>query len=447
MKAYKSGKRGFKAPYIPIVSVFLIFIFFSECSPTEPDNKLELTLEDVSCTEAWLKVNGETGSEITLNRDDKEVQRFTLTTSPQTVYDNSLLPNKTYTYQAFIQPFNQSQIASNEITVTTLDTTSHDFTWQTFTFGGEKGSSSFYDCAIISENNIWCVGEIFLEDTYTYDSLGNWIEPYNAVHWNGNEWELKRIYYYENGLNSWGPIGTIYAFNQNDIWFGLNIHWNGQAYEHPITNTSAFWGWSINKFWGTSSNDLYAVGNNGNIAHYQNGVWTKIESGTELPIRDIWGDFNVKTNRYEILSIAAEVDVNRGSKVLRIDGSAVTEESNKGMSWDVGGLWFKSGSKYYIAGAGIHYKHSLNDSIWNRYPQGLVTNYVGYGIKGGNINDVFATGSFLEIAHFNGVSWHNYSDKISSPSGAVGRMSIKGNLIVTVGGEGRSALVVIGRRN
>ena len=53
---------------------------------------------------------------------------------------------------------------SNELTVTTMDTTSHNFTWQSWTFG-DIGSSVLYDVAIINENNIWAVGEINIADT------------------------------------------------------------------------------------------------------------------------------------------------------------------------------------------------------------------------------------------------------------------------------------------
>lgn len=60
---------------------------------------------------------------------------------------------------------------------------------------------------------------------------------------------------------------------------------------------------------------------------------------------------------------------------------------------------------------------------------------------------MFAVGDFLEIAHFNGVSWHNYLDEISSPNGGLGRITVKGNMMVTVGSEGSIALVVVGKRN
>ena len=69
-----------------------------------------------------------------------------------------------------------------------MDTTSHNFTFEMITFGGQIGSSVLFDVAIINENNIWAVGEIWIADT---SQLG--YTKYNAVHWDGNSWELKRI--------------------------------------------------------------------------------------------------------------------------------------------------------------------------------------------------------------------------------------------------------------
>ena len=149
--------------YILLLSVILfsLLISFSCHGPTEPNNNLSLTIENVSCTEAWIKVTGETGSELVLSRDDKEVQKFILTTSSQTVYDDSLLPNKTYTYQVV-----SNNKTSNNITVTTLDTTSNDFTWQTYTFGDPgAGSSILNDIAIVNDTLAYAVGEVYLNDS------------------------------------------------------------------------------------------------------------------------------------------------------------------------------------------------------------------------------------------------------------------------------------------
>jgi len=53
---------------------FLFFLFTLSCNTTDPpDKELSLSFEDVSCTEAWIQVSGETGSEVILNRDDKDL--------------------------------------------------------------------------------------------------------------------------------------------------------------------------------------------------------------------------------------------------------------------------------------------------------------------------------------------------------------------------------------
>jgi hypothetical protein len=198
------------------IFLLIIFLILYSCNTTEPTKQnLELGFEDASCTEVWLKVTGEIGSEITLNRDNKEVQKFTLSSSPQTIRNDSLNPNTTYNYRI------TSNGEESTAEAVTLDTTSHNFTWQTWTFGGQAGSCTLYDVAIINENDIWAVGEI-----YMLDSLGQPDPlPYNAVHWNGKDWELKRIQFYtfcgQQHTGSY-PTKSIFAFNPNDIWIGMD---------------------------------------------------------------------------------------------------------------------------------------------------------------------------------------------------------------------------------
>ena len=266
--------------------IFLAGLFFLSCNTTEPENKpvdFEFAAEDASCTEAWLtlKVNDIAGAKV--YRGDSLIFNLTQQSIDTTLYDEGLLPNNVYKYHTTIQLYNNSNAVTKELTIQTMDTTSHNFTWQIYTFG-EHSSSVLYDVAIIDENNIWAVGEIYMKD-----SLGQ-PDPtfYNIVHWNGQSWELKKILY-KGGIWS---IRTLFAFNENDIWFsGYMRYYNGQFIELPIPNI--LMGWQINKIWGTSSSDLYVVGNGGNIAHYDgsplaNG-WQKIESGTTTSIKNVWG--------------------------------------------------------------------------------------------------------------------------------------------------------------
>ncbi|MCZ7616344.1 MAG: hypothetical protein M5T52_23010 [Ignavibacteriaceae bacterium] len=262
-----------------IISLSLLLQACNTTDPPPPDGEkatLELKLEDVSCIEAWIELtttNLQLPATITLEQinpaGDTTSHIAILNTQDSLLYIDSLLPNQTYKFHTTIQAYN---LTSNELSVTTMDTTSHNFTFETFTFGGTAGSSVLYDVAIINENNIWAVGEIYVADTSQ-----NGYTMYNAVHWDGNQWELKRILY--DG-NIW-TIKTIFAFNQNDIWFSAFVRYDGQKFiELPISPILT--GWSINKIWGSSSRNLYVVGNNGNIVFYNGTSWSRIESGTEL---------------------------------------------------------------------------------------------------------------------------------------------------------------------
>src|SRR5690606_20129795 len=264
----------------------LLLLCTTSCNTTEPPDKTVLTLklEDVSCTEAWITLttnNLQLPATLNLLKDNTITKTINLQAADTLLYIDSLLPNQKYKFHSVIQSINHS---SNEISVTTMDTTSHDFTWQTWTFG-EHSNSVLFDVAILG-NEIWAVGEIYLND-----SIGNPDNNfYNLIKWNGISWNLERVYYNYQGTNFLAPLRSIYSFSKNDVWVGSNqpMRWTGTTWEKWDLLSNIWEGW-INKIWGNSSSDLYVVGNNGNIAHWNGSNWTKIESGTDVNLRDISG--------------------------------------------------------------------------------------------------------------------------------------------------------------
>ncbi|NOX37744.1 MAG: glucosyl transferase, partial [Calditrichaeota bacterium] len=142
-------------------------------------------------------------------------------------YDSGLLPNQNYTYQARLLQDGKALARSNILNLTTLDTTSHDFAWEIIEFPSPYGSGALYDVAIIDENNIWAVGEIYA------DSAQPWL-PYNAVHWDGERWNLKRIqfrYFCNQPETFSAPAKSVLAFGPNDIYIAAGsqlAHWNGE---------------------------------------------------------------------------------------------------------------------------------------------------------------------------------------------------------------------------
>lgn len=416
-------------------------LFLKSCNTTEPPPNgqkptLELTLEDVSCIEAWIQLkttNLQLPTTITLKQynlsGDSLSQNFLLNTQDSLLYIDSLLPNQTY---KFVTTIEQSNNKSNELSVTTMDTTSHNFTFETFTFGGTAGSSTLYDCAIISPENIWCVGEIYVADTSI-----NGYTMYNAVHWDGSDWNLKRILY----DGSIWTITTIFAFSENDIWFSAFVRYDGQNFiEMPIP--AILMGWRPNKIWGSSSSDLYVVGNNGNIVHYNGQSWQRIESGTELNINDIWGDYNDKTGEYEILAVASNVNTSTERTIIKIYNNTSRIISSSPIQWSLRTVWFMPSRRYYVAGSGVYEKHNLTENEWRNNTLDITTFYTNR-IRGNDVNDVVGIGAFGDFVHFNGSGWKVNYQEPELNYGSYLSLDIKEELVVAVGLEYDQAVIQI----
>ncbi len=437
-----------KTSLLVFFAVLLTFVLHSckkdNLIPPEQQPQLSLTLEDVSCTEVWLKLTTANISlpvNVEILKDDNPVRTITLTSADSILYIDSLLPNKTYSFTSIIQSNTQS--IKHSISLATLDTTSHDFTWQSWTFGGDAGGCVLYDVAIIDDNDIWAVGEIYLLDTLGQpDPL-----PYNAVHWDGIEWKLNRIPYYYQGQPYYHPIKSIFAFSINDVWFCGNgvVHWNGSQFI-PISVPANVWGsYQMNKLWGTSSNDLYAVGNNGSIAHYNGHSWTKIESGTNLNINDIYGAYNERTSQYEILAPASNVLQSLDRDLLSINGYSVTHLLTEPINGTISTSWFIPDRIYLIGGDGIFKKSNFADSLWEIKHRGI-TIYYTYCIRGTSINNIALIGAYGDVLHFNGYDFKSFISQ-TRINGNLYSVDIKNNIIAAVGVDNIKAVITIGERN
>lgn len=424
--------------------VFFIFIilsrFFQSCNTTEPppppDGEkptLELTLEDLSCTEAWITLkttNLQLPTTIQLKQDSTVTQDLVLSNADTLIYIDSLLPNKSYQYQtsSIEQPS-----TSNELSVTTMDTTSHDFTFETFTFG-DISNSYLFDVAIISENNIWAVGEIRIADT---SSIG--YTKYNAVHWDGSEWTLRKIYYYGSCSAVMYPeLRAIWAFSGDNIALtnGGSIGWfDGDTVNLDCGMNSLLTG-SINKIWGTSSDDLYVVGNNGNIVHYYGVIWQKIESGTDVDFLDVWG-----TPDGNIVWVSGR-DLNKTVliKIEDQEANIVFEEHypwqiQKGkISGGISSIWTDNENYLYATTPITVYRCLSNTNGEGKeiYPY---EDYLYGGtirIRGTGVNNIFTSGSNSSILHYNGYSWKRY-EQFYDVNTYLYSSDTKGNLFVAVG--------------
>jgi hypothetical protein len=427
-----------------VLAFVLLFLAFS-CNTTEPpvngNAALHFQAVGASCTEVWIEVKlapGASPRTLTLQRDSLTILTTALTGTDTLIVDEGLLPNRQYTY-TLTRP---NGLFTDRLTaaITTMDTTSHDWVFDQPVLLGEGSSSVLYDCQIVSADPdsllVLAVGEI-----YYSDSSQSFL-PFSVASWNGQTWQLKRLYY--NGTNIITAIRGIWVAGPNDIWLaaGSVFHWDGVSSQAQLSfsrlalpDPNA----TIEKLWGSPDVGLYGVGNAGTIVHRDlNGTWRRVESGTGLPIMGIHGA-RKENGGYEILCVSADPNIPGHSQVLAIENTAVREMATNPL-WEPWGIWFVPGRRYLHAGDGLWEAHVPNGP-WVR--NGQLPAQFKTSIDGQGFNDIVVGGAFWLLVHWNGVNWQSYFPRTS---GSFTSVDIKDDLIIAVGGTGNRALVIQGRR-
>jgi len=320
------------------------------------------------------------------------------------------------------------------------DTTSHNFSWTIDTIGTRN--SYLKDVAIINENDIWAVGEIHTDETDRYDSLGVWQPPFNAVHWDGNEWELLRIPAVTNwGAQSRGPMLAVSAFASDDVWIfsqaGSYAYWNGSKWESKYVSERVG---SITKIWGTSSQDMYFVGTNGNITHYDGQSWQRLESGTTTDINDIWGTVDAETGHKTILCPVSARFQYEEFRLLAITDTGIVDTLCWSLDKVLMSVWFDQSTPIFVAGSGLF---MYKDKSWNEIPD--VPMYRTLRVRGSSWNNVFVTGVFGLLLHYNGSTWQEYPE-LAFENGELNGLSVTDNLIVATGQIGNRGIIITGKK-
>jgi len=321
------------------------------------------------------------------------------------------------------------------------DTTSHNFTWTTYSFG-DGNASILKDVCIINENDIWAVGEI-----HVLDSSGRY-NPHNAVHWDGQKWELKKIPVKIFNTNSFiiSTLQSVFAFAPNDVWTtdgGEVIRFNGQSWGEwkflfDDLNDTTFGG--IRQFWGSSNTDLWGVGKKGNIFYYDGINWQRIESGTHTNINDIWGVLDRATGQTTILAVVSDRYYVGEYRLLSIALNGIADTLNWTLSRRLHSTWFDINSPIFVSGSGLR--------VWkvDQWEEILIPNYFSTRVRGSALNNIFVVGAFGLCVHYNGSSWQTYEDLMMA-TGSFEGLAVSDNLMVTVGYVDNHDVLVMGRRN
>ena len=427
-----------------LISYFFFLASFLSCEKsTAPVNnpRVALTAEYVGVTEAELLLqtrNIESNTQYQLFRDDSLISNGNLIQADITITDTLLLPAHDYTYKAQLIKDGKAAAYSQQLQITTMDTTSHKFQLERIEIPSPSGSGALNDVAIVNDNDIWAVGEIYA------DSAQPWL-LYNAVHWVGFQWELKRIKTNACGGVDYPSIKAVFAFSHNDVLFahtdGSITYYDGNNFKNDCSLITQLNG-SANKMWGTSRNNLYVADGNGFIAHYNGSSWQKLEiltgaAGTDLPIRDIWGSVDPISGEQYILAPASLKYNWEVPLLLNINPYGYSKEFLTVYNL-LHSVWFKTPQKVYLCGGGIHYRRNNTWIKVGGLPE-IFTNH----IRGNEENDIWVVGDFGIALHYNGMTWREYPE-LRLDNGNWEGLAVKEDLVVAVGwriGAGMIAVI------
>lgn len=330
----------------------------------------------------------------------------------------------------------------------TPELTNHIFTWSTDTLG--LRNSRINDVAVVSENDIWVVGQFNLPDPdSSYDGSG--IERFSIALWDNIGWQFKSVRF-------GSEVQSIHYFDENDIWVcSYNpVHWNGEEWTyHHLEGMGVISEGYVTELWGNASNDMYFAGTKGVLVHYDGTMFTKINTNTMITLSSIVGD--------ESGSIVA-TGVNgygiSGSVILKYDGLGVDIPYERGeYQTSLYGNVLAAGYNYnqFLAGCNfglLEYEPNSGNIELNGND---VLNWDHYGnirsIEAQASNDVVLVSTWGSLNYFNGEEWNSNLgiEEVIQTDGSFQAEGVDYNQdIIAVGGwsvHTREAILVIGKDN
>ncbi len=432
------------------VFLLLTIILAVSCDTTQSD-KIDITITlteiDVGVSEAYLFIKNENpGYSKTLSvfRNGKEVFSMSGEVTDTSITDTNLAKTTTYSYNARLTEQKETVGKSKDLIITTLEPTSHEFEWEEHTFGDYQ--SFLYDVAIIEdaggEHKIWAVGEIYLKDSEgNYDS-----EPYGLVRWDGSEWSIEKVQYYDfySNYSIKGKVNTILSFTPNNTFLCASanlLQWDGEKLNEKafFLETLPFTG-QVSCMWGPDENNIYlGSGSDGSLYHYYGDGWGRLNTGNITGgITDIFGYKSSQDNEWKIFATVSFVAQPSDHKILKINEDNSIEEFPWLEDERVSCIWTRNGLPIYSAGDGVHI---WRGESWDKIG-GLPSKFAGH-VSGTALNNIFVVGDFNMILHYNGETWNTIED---NKYGWYQTVVMEENTVVLVGTREGKAIIKIGRR-
>jgi len=431
------NRKNYMNSLLVIAALFVGVLYISCPEDPKPEPEIEgeifLSVEYTRCQSVFLNVSiPDSGLRKTYSiyRDNQYVRTDTLYGSDTLIIDSGLKPATDYLYQA-LYVYKGTVVDSSDIVYArTMDTTSSYFVWQIDTIADYP--SVLRDVAIINDNDIWAVGELKIKGG-----------PYNAVHWDGNEWTLVKIPIFElpnQTVTGTVDLNSVYAISESEVYFcagaGLT-RWDGEEFI-PLDIFMEYLGdpdyGPLWRMWSETGDDIYLVGYNGYSVHYDGTDWEKLDTGTNIFLRDISGkDEHIFATGYNDSGESIALEYKDRNWYTLFESDTYYGDINNGDYGRIRAVDVFADTAYFAVKSGI-VKYAYKDGLF-KHLTSTEANLLNHDYKTiivRNINDITLCGLKGTVVHFNGVSW-NKDESIPSDSRYYYHADHKNDTIAQVG--------------
>jgi len=439
---------------ILLIAALLCAMSCREC-PTEPDiPDLSLTAPYVETSIVWLKISSPDSTSrksFIVQRDTVVVLESSFRGKDTLIADRTVQPNTSYSYTLNRVDHGKIMDETESVTVTTLDISSSDFSWEVYRFGVSGQENWLRGVSIVNENNIWIVGIFYY---WGWDSLYNeyGYVPCNALHWNGQQWDSVSI-----NPSPWqyrGAYDAVCAINDSVVWAGINGISLFQNRQWIARTDSPDLSWILD-IWGNSISNTFFTYYYGDIVHFNGNSFTIMSSGTTTDLQDIDGNdervfitgFSYTAGNERVL---LEYKNNKWNKVFSsptTDGDLFKGDLGRPYSVKV-----LDDVAVISTAAAATVKYYYHDGIMDIWPEKAtpLRNYVSVErIDGNAINDLALITNGGQVVHYNGRDYLTIFDYDVSGHPGDPRIyggDFKDDVICAVGYVLGQALVITGRR-
>ncbi|MDD5765347.1 MAG: hypothetical protein PHW79_03700 [Candidatus Marinimicrobia bacterium] len=440
-------------PIILLITALLFAMSCKEC-PTEPeDPDLSLSAPYLETSIVWLKISSSestTSKSFIVQRDTIVVLESSFHGKDTLIADRTVQPNTSYTYTLNYVDHGKIQDETESVTITTLDISNSDFTWEVYRFGDEGNENWFRSVSIVNENNIWIVGTF---RCWGWDSLYSayGYVPYNTVHWNGTNWDTVSIAPKPFGFSS---LDAVCAINDSVVWAGVDAIVQLKNGQWLARTDSPDLSWMMD-IWGNSVSNTYFAYYDGGIVHFNGTSFEIMSSGTTTNLQDIDGnDERVFITGFKTTigydKLLLEYKNGQWQKVFTSStASGDLSNGDLGRPYSVKAL---DDVAVISTAAAATVKYYYHDGIMDIWPEKAtpLCNYVSVErIDGNAINDLALITNGGQVVHYNGRDYTTVFDyDVSGYSGdpSIYGGDFKDDVICAVGDVLGQALVIIGRR-